>query len=127
MGLLHQLISKNQKAARTSNYLENSMHQMDKTKATRQVVTLNQDCSINEGPVEEVPLSELPEPLPSDEVLPTIDSNTQAKTQNIAPLATFSRHIFVSSEIKDPVGIVLTALYTDANWNSLSQLAVNNR
>jgi len=89
----------------------------DKTKATRQVVTLNEDCSVNEGPVEEIPASEVPLPADPSLVLPSVDEGFQATEGAIRSMGTFSRQIVNSSEIKDPVGILLTALYTNARWD----------
>ena len=91
----------------------------------RQVVTLNDDCTVKEGPVEEVPVTE-PSNSPAiiTEQLPSVtaaSSNSpitlSSMSSKITPLATFTNQTRSKSEMYDPVGILLTALYSNDAWS----------
>ena len=90
----------------------------DKTKAARQIVRVDANCKVIEGPIEEVPISAVlssPSATTSQALL-SLQAQSGIRKENLALASTFSNQIFASSEVKDPVGIVLNALYSSDTW-----------
>jgi hypothetical protein len=69
----------------------------------RQVVTLSDDCTVHEGPVELVPLSSDQSTPGGTETrqLPSVSKNWEKRSGGIQPLATFTNQMHTASEIWD--------------------------
>ncbi len=84
----------------------------------RQVVTLNNDCTVREGPSVEVPASIATPNLPGSvtKSVPQVSAYSST-SQSITPLGTYTNQKRCTSEIYDPVGILLTGLYCNDAWS----------
>ncbi|HEY1015661.1 MAG TPA: hypothetical protein VGE07_23325, partial [Herpetosiphonaceae bacterium] len=89
----------------------------DPLKAAFQIVTLNSDCIIQEGPIEYINKSDIQIENDSTPNTQTGDilSNGEINSDHVGQGA-FLREIYARSEIIDPIGIKLTALYTKNKW-----------
>lgn len=92
----------------------------DKTRATQQTITLDANCHVVAGSVQEIPISAITS-LPSTTAtrrLPDVtNQGTNDLVKQVGTLATFTNQIHSKNEVWDCCGVMLTGLYSSDAWS----------